>query len=185
MHAGDAEEGVKRLEEHGDQQKYLWTTAEAVRYATKHHLDDIGKVYGSIEQTLMSRINESNQRRFRAVLLGGVGAIVWVLFVFGTDIKNWLSGQTAGIAKETLENEQLKIQTQELASAVIQTILNDKDIAAQASRFLQEASGNKETQDALVKLTIQVLRHPDSLRESVELVKKVTGNMTRFIFSFS
>ena len=171
------EGGAERQQQHEDQQKYLWTTAEAVRYATKHHLDDIGKAYGNIELTLMSKINESNQRRFRAVLFGGVGAIVWVLFVFGTDIKNWLSGQTAGIAKETLENEQLKIQTQELATAVIQTILNDKEIAAQASKFLQEASGNKETQDALVKLTVQVLRHPDSLKETVELVKKV-----RYIF---
>ena len=97
-------------QQHGDQQKYLWTTAEAVGYATKHHLDDIGKAYGNIEQTLMSKINESNQRRFRAVLFGVIGSIVWVLFVFGSDIKNWLSGQTAGIAKETLENEQLKIQ---------------------------------------------------------------------------
>ena len=165
--------GAEQNQQHEDQQKYLWTTAEAVRYATKHHLDDIGKAYGNIEQTLMSKINESNQRRFRAFLVGGIGAIVWVLFVFGTDIRNWLSGQTAGIAKETLENEQLKIQTQELATAVIQTILNDKEIAAQASKFLQEASGNKETQDALVKLTVQVLQHPDSLKETVELVKKV------------
>ena len=90
---------ASQRQQHGDQQKYLWTTAEAVGYATKHHLDDIGKAYGNIEQTLMSKINESNQRRFRAVLFGVIGSIVWVLFVFGSDRKNF-EGQTAGIARK-------------------------------------------------------------------------------------
>lgn len=38
------------------------------------------------------------------------------------------------------ENESLKIQTQELATAVVHTVLNDKDITAQAITFLRDAT---------------------------------------------
>ena len=82
--------------------------------------------YHDFERKLMARIKESNQRRFRVVLALVVGLVSWVVFVFGARLRKLLTDHTAGLAKETLENESLKIQTQELAMAVVQTILNDQ-----------------------------------------------------------
>ena len=84
------------------------------------------ETYHDFERKLMARIKESNQRRFRVVLALVVGLVSWVVFVFGARLRKLLTDHTAGLAKETLENESLKIQTQELAMAVVQTILNDQ-----------------------------------------------------------
>lgn len=88
-----------------------------------------------------------------------------------------MTDKTAGLAKETLENESLKIQTQELATAVVQTILNDKEITAYAAMFLKEASTTAETQQALLDLTMHVLQHPQTLDEANKLVKKIVVSM--------
>ena len=165
--------GVGDVGSSGSEKKHLWTTTEALSFASKHYAEDLGKAYANMERNLMSRIKESNQKRFRILFFGGLGALGFVLFVFGKDIREWLSGQTAGIAKETLENEQLKIQTQELATAVIQTILNDKEVLNQAAKFLHEAANAQETQDALLSLTQHVLRHPDTVKETTRLIKFV------------
>ena len=51
-------------------------------------------------------------------------------------------------------------QTQELATAVVQTILTDKEIAYQTVAFLRDATTVPEVQEALLKLTIHILQHP-------------------------
>lgn len=99
------------------------TKQQAVNYS-----HEINKVYSEIEHDMMKRINESNQRRFRLFLLSSTLIILWIGVVFGSKIRKMLSDQTAGLAKETLENESLKLQTQELAMAVVQTVLNDKEV---------------------------------------------------------
>ena len=63
--------------------------------------------------------------------------------------------------------------------AVVQTVLNDKEVTAHAASFLREASVVPETQQALLELTLHVLQHPDTLNEVAVLVKKlldVLGN---------
>lgn len=94
------------------------------------------ETYHDFERKLMARIKESNQRRFRVVLALVVGLVSWVVFVFGARLRKLLTDHTAGLAKETLENESLKIQTKELAMAVVQTILNDQVCSKEASRIV-------------------------------------------------
>ena len=130
--------------DHKKEKKYSWTAAEAIAFSTKHYASEINKVYGDMETALMRRIKESNQRRFRFFFFSTVFGLSWVIFLFGAELKKILSDKTADLAKETLENESLKIQTQELATAVIQTILNDKDVTSQAVKFLLEAAGARE-----------------------------------------
>ena len=91
-------------------------TVNIVKKTTADSIHEINKVYHDLEQNLMKRINESNTRRFRLIFIGGLLVIVWVSAVFGARIKKSLARQTAGLAKETLENESLKVQTQELAT---------------------------------------------------------------------
>jgi hypothetical protein len=99
------------------------TKQQAVNYS-----HEINKAYSEMEHNIMKGINETNQRRFRLFLLSSTLIILWVGIVFGSKIRRMLSDQTAGLAKETLENESLKLQTQELAMAVVQTVLNDKEV---------------------------------------------------------
>ena len=153
------------------------TTAEALAHATKHYTQEINRAYSDMEKMLMARISESNQRRFRVVLLSVTLVVFWIIAVFGRHIRKMLSDQTAGLAKETLENESLKIQTQELATAVVQTILNDKEVTAHAATFLREASSDPETQEALLKLTLHVLQHQKSLDELLILIRKLLAHL--------
>ena len=131
-----------------------------------------------IELSLMKRIHESNQRRFRLLFFGSLGAIIWFFVAFGGTIGEKLKSMTTGLALETLEDKAIKIQTEELARAVVQTVRNDKEVTAQAASFLREASHAPETQEALLKLTLHVLRHPDSLKELALLTKNVLAALS-------
>jgi len=62
--------------------------------------------------------------------------------------------------------------------AVVQTILNDKEITAHAAAFLKEASTAPETQQALLKLTLHILQHHDTLKELTVLCKSLIKNLT-------
>jgi Flp pilus assembly protein TadD len=127
----------------------------------------------------MERIHESNQRRFRLTLGGLVIGITWFFIVFGEKISNWIRSMTTGLALETLEDKSIKIQTQELAMAVVQTVLNDKQVTAQAATFLREAAQTPETQEALLKLTLHVLQHPDSVEQLTLLSKQVISELSK------
>jgi cell division protein FtsB len=134
--------------------------------------------YERMEGTMMKSVNESNRRRFRIYFFGSIGVIIIVSYVFGDRIRKAVSDQTADIAKETLENESLKIQTQELAMAVVQTVLNDKEITAHAASFLKEASSAAETQQALLELTLHVLQHPQCFQELMILSQKLINDLS-------
>lgn len=127
----------------------------------------------------MERIHESNQRRFRLTLGGVVIGITWFVIVFGERLSNWIRSMTTGLALETLEDKSIKIQTQELAMAVVQTVLNDKQVTAQAAAFLREAAQTPETQEALLKLTLHVLQHRDSVEQLTILSKKVIAELSK------
>lgn len=129
--------------------------------------------YEDLERVLMERIHESNKRRFRLTLGGLIVGVTWFFIVFGERISNWIRSMTTGLALETLEDKSIKIQTQELAMAVVQTVLNDKQVTAQAAAFLREAAQTPETQEALLKLTLHVLQHPDAIKELTTLSKRV------------
>ncbi len=134
--------------------------------------------YEDFEKQIMATIRESSQRRFRMYFFGSIAGIVAIVVIFGQPIKEAVTQQTADIAQETLQNESLKIQTQELAMAVIQTVLNDKEITAHAANFLKEASTSPETQKALLSLTLHVLQHPQTMDELLALSKRLIHNLT-------
>ena len=170
---------------HPSEHHHKASTAERVG-ATLHYAEErlsyaghyAGQTYEELERNLMKAINASNQQRFRVYLIGTVLLILWILAVFGTRIRKSFTKETAEIARETLENEALKMQTQEFALVVVQTILNDKEITAQAAAFLREASMAPDTQKALLLLTMHILQHEDSLKELTVLVKKLVGNLS-------
>lgn len=135
------------------------------------------EAYVELEKALMDKFHEKNQSKFRAYLLGTILILGWISIVFGARLRKYFTEQTAGLAKETLENESLKIQTQELATAVVQTILEDKDITSHAATFLKEASTAPETQQALLKLTMHILQHKDTMDEVTKITQKLIKNL--------
>lgn len=127
---------------------------------------------------LMKKLNESNQRRFRFYFFGSFAGLVVLLYVFGDELRKMLSAQTADLAKETLENQELRVQTQQLAMAVVQTILNDPEVTAMAASFLREASTAPETQVALLDLVVHVLQHPQSLDELTTIARQLVARLS-------
>ena len=165
--------GSEKAKDHS--KTYLWTQAEAIAFATKHTTEEAAKYYEGVEKQIMSRINESNTKKFRMYFWGTLFGLSVVVYAFGSEIKQFFFKTTAGIAAGTLENEKLKVQTQELATAVIQTVLNDQEVTSHAAKFLREAAGAQETQEALLRLTEHVLKHPDTIKEVVILVQQVVN----------
>lgn len=153
--------------------------ATAFTHTTQVMSHDLKEYLESIESSLMIKINQKNKSRFRLYVISALMSIIWVTVVFGENIRNTITEKTADIAKGTLENRELKIQTQELAILVIQAILNDKDIAGHAASFLREVSSSEETQRALVQLTIHVLQHEESLKQVTILAKKLIDNLSK------
>lgn len=148
-------------------------TASNAKYYTDAATSVLNKRYLNIEETLLARITAKNRRYVRFVLVSILATIFLIIVVFGTKIRQKVTTSTASIAKETLENESLKDQTQQLAMAVVQTILTDKEVTVQAANFLKEASTTPETQEALLALTLHCLRHPDSLDSLTTLVQEL------------
>ena len=93
--------------------------------------------------------------------------------MFGSEIRRYFASQTAEVARETLKVEALQVQTQELATALVQTLLNDQEVVRAGALFLREASANPETQAAVMSLALYVLQHPDTRAECLVLAKKL------------
>ena len=68
----------------------------------------------------MARIGNQNRDRFRLMLASSIIFVIWVIVVFGSRIRKSLGLQAIEVAQEMAENEQLKVQTGELAMAVVQ-----------------------------------------------------------------
>ena len=64
-----------------------------------------------------------------------LGAVA--LVAFGPELKMGVSRHTADVASRSLQDETLRDHTRELASLIVQTVLNDPNVLAQASQFLQ------------------------------------------------
>lgn len=157
------EEGVPAVGDKGE-------TAGGVGGGLPHQVSEL---YAEMERTLMSKMHAQDKNRFRALGLSGVLLLVWVLSMFGSEIRRYFASQTAEVARETLKVEALQVQTQELATALVQTLLNDQEVVRAGALFLREASTNPETQAAVMSLALYVLQHPETLAETQVLAKKL------------
>jgi hypothetical protein len=109
-------------------------------------LEHLTEMYSDVEAKVMAKMRTHNKGRFRTIALSTLLAVIWVTNVFGKEIRRFVGGQTAEVARETLKHESIQIQTQELATAVVNTLLNDPEVLAGTSMFLQLAANNPETQ---------------------------------------
>lgn len=152
------------------------STLDATR---SKYVYEFNKAYEIIDSTLKSKIDESHREKLRNLVASIILILIIIYVCFGSLLRRKITEETADLAKETLENENLKIQTQELAMAVTQAILRDDDITSHAATFLHDASIVPETQLALLQLTLHVLQHPDTLSETVILCKKVLDELAK------
>ncbi|KAG5182267.1 hypothetical protein JKP88DRAFT_269953 [Tribonema minus] len=136
-------------------------------------------MYSDMEAKLMARMRTHNKGRFRTAAIVTVLTVIWVFNTFGKEIRVWMGGQTAEVARETLKHEAIQIQTQELAMAVVNTLLNDPKVLAATSVFLQDAASDPDTQAAIVSLASHVLQHPDTLQEVHALAQKLIAQLVK------
>lgn len=129
--------------------------------------------YRAFEDSLMKRVHQSNQRRFRLALAAILLTILWIVFIFREYFGSKMKTVTTGLALDTLENKSIKIQSEELARAVVRTVLEDKEVSEKATSFVRDASQAPGTREALLKLTLHVLQHPDSVKAFSFLTKNV------------
>ena len=60
-------------------------------------------------------------------------SLAWLVVIFGKDIRRFIGGQTAEVAREIFKHESIQIQAQELATAVVNTLSNDPEVLAGTS----------------------------------------------------
>ncbi|POM80416.1 Hypothetical protein PHPALM_1752 [Phytophthora palmivora] len=101
-----------------------------------------------------------------SLVLGGVG-----LVAFGPELKLGMSKHTAEVASRSLQDETLRDNTRELASQIVQTVLNDPKVLDQASRFLQRLVVMDSTREALRALVIHTLNDPMTRTQVADLTK--------------
>ncbi|KAL3667779.1 hypothetical protein V7S43_007330 [Phytophthora oleae] len=99
-------------------------------------------------------------------VLAGVG-----LVAFGPELKLGMSKHTAEVASRSLQDETLRDNSRELASQIVQTVLNDPKVLDQASRFLQRLVVMESTREALRALVIHTLNDPLTRTQVADLTK--------------
>lgn len=156
----------------------LRETAQLAAQRISSTLHSAAEQYEFVEGMVLKHVSEANRRQYRANFLRGLTGFIVLMLLFGKQIRTYFTTTTADLAKETLENESLQMQTQGLASAVVQTILTDPEITAQAAIFLKEASTTQEVQQAMVNLVLHILQHPDTLQEVTALSKKLVADLS-------
>ena len=101
--------------------------------------NQIHTLYGDIESRILARFTSERSDRFRLYVSATLVGTIVIAVLFGPEMKTIFGQKAVEVAQETLENEKLKQHTSDLAMAVVQTLLNDKDVASNASNFLREA----------------------------------------------
>jgi hypothetical protein len=87
------------------------------------------------DREMLMRLLRRPQRQW--YWLGGVALVGATLVAFGPELKLGVSKHTAEVATKSLQDETLQRNTRELASQIVQTVLNDAQVLDQASRFIQ------------------------------------------------
>ncbi|RLN26419.1 hypothetical protein BBJ28_00010597 [Nothophytophthora sp. Chile5] len=105
-----------------------------------------------------------------STVLAGVG-----LMAFGPELKLGMSRHTAEVASRSLQDETLRDNTRELASQIVQTVLNDPKVLDQASRFLQRLVVMDSTREALRALVIHTLNDPLTRSQVTELTQRTVA----------
>uniref|UniRef100_K3WFJ0 Uncharacterized protein n=1 Tax=Globisporangium ultimum (strain ATCC 200006 / CBS 805.95 / DAOM BR144) TaxID=431595 RepID=K3WFJ0_GLOUD len=103
--------------------------------------------------------------------LGGTLFMGIALMAFAPELKVGVSKHTADVASKSLQDETLQGHTRELASQIVQTVLNDPKVLDQASQFLQRLVVMDTTRDALRGLIIHTLNDPVTLKHVSNLAK--------------
>ncbi|TYZ61104.1 hypothetical protein PybrP1_000396 [[Pythium] brassicae (nom. inval.)] len=130
---------------------------------------------GASDRELLRQLLRRPQRLW--VWAAGATALVVALVAFAPELKLGVSKHTADVASKSLQDETLQGQTRELASQIVQTVLNDPNVLQQASQFLQRLVVMDATRDALRGLVVHTLNDPVTLAHVTTLSKRVVATL--------
>lgn len=125
-----------------------------------------------VSEAIDELLKVQNRARLLAAL-GVIGTLGTSYIIFSEQIRSFFGRETAEVAREVLKNEGLQDQTLELANAAVRTVLNDPEVRSRFMAFLRDTASSPDTQNALVSLSLNILQHPDVLKDAVGLGKEV------------
>ncbi|CAI5710600.1 unnamed protein product [Hyaloperonospora brassicae] len=103
--------------------------------------------------------------------MGSLALGTVALVAFAPELKMGVSRHTADVASRSLQDETLRDNTRELASLIVQTVLNDPNVLAQASQFLQRLAAMESTRTAVQTLVVRTLADPMTRVQVAEVSK--------------
>ncbi|CAM9089963.1 unnamed protein product [Chrysoparadoxa australica] len=143
---------------------------------------NVRDIYHQLESSLLARVHIPKVKEpewIPVYMLTSALLVVWVMSAFGGQIRSFFGAQTAEVAKEAMRQESIQVQTKELATAVVHTMLTNQEVRVAWTEFLTKAASNPETETALVGLARHVLQHPDTLAEVNKLAVKVVQHLSK------
>ncbi|KAF0699753.1 Aste57867_9680 [Aphanomyces stellatus] len=179
-HGKNGEHGVGKLPEHGAVKPTSHTNVPKIEPAPPSAAEAPPTVSREIvhaSQQLQQLYMNMQGKNWNMWGLGIIGVGVFGMIAFGPEMRSKMTKTTAEVATETLQNESLQIQTQELASQIVQTVLNDPKVLDQACHFLKKLFAMEMTHVALVQLTSGVLNDPQTLAHVTKLAKQLLFNL--------
>nr|CCA18052.1 conserved hypothetical protein [Albugo laibachii Nc14] len=93
------------------------------------------------------------------------------------ELKIGVSKHTADLATRSLQDETLQMHTRELASQIVQTVLEDPKVLQQASQFIQKLSTMSNTRDAIRNLVVQTLEDRTTMQKLHESAAALTATL--------
>lgn len=154
---------------------------QTVRFLTTPSLNS--KLKENIQSTINSfdgkKVADTLLTRINLAVTVSVLAVLWVTSFFRQEIRQFFINEAVIIGVETLSNEKLIKQTQQLVQSVVQSVLSDKELMAHVTAFLSDITAVPETRQTLTELALHVLQHPQSVEELTKLSQRIVDNLSK------
>jgi len=108
-----------------------------------------------------------------------VAAVVAVVYVFRDSLLGHLGRQTADVASRSLEDGSVQLKAEQVAKAVVHTVLNDHEVLGRAVTFLQSVLVQDSTRQEVMRLLIRVLKDPATLAQVREVALHVVAEVAK------
>ena len=130
---------------------------------------DLLAAYPWLEAPLLSAqqsLRAHDSSGFRAALIALLVLSLVLLVAFGKEIRQQVTQNTGDVAADVLSHAELQIRASDLAKAVINEVITDKDIHDKVALFVQDLLADQYVRQSVAELLVWSLKS-ESVRESM------------------
>jgi len=130
---------------------------------------DLLAAYPWLEAPLLSAqqsLKAHDSSGFRAALIALLVLSIVLLTAFGKEIRQQVTQNTGDVAADVLSHAELQIRASDLAKAVINEVITDKDIHDKVALFVQDLLADQYVRHSVAELLVWSLKS-ESVRESL------------------